>query len=99
VAAKGGKLRAAQISATKEALDRNNPTNADQIRLQASLMEEKDCAILPQLLARLGLRQGQGYEAILATFKPEAPPSPADLMAAARPHCEATVSAAIPDGG
>jgi hypothetical protein len=34
----------------------------------------------------------------LATFKPEAP-SPADLMAVARPHCEATVSAAIPDGG
>ena len=47
------------ISAANEAGDRNNPTNAVQIRLRASLMGQKDCVILPQLSARLGLRQGQ----------------------------------------
>jgi len=51
--------RRTRISATNEARDRNNPTNADQIRLQASLMRAKDCVILPQLSAPLGLRQGQ----------------------------------------
>jgi hypothetical protein len=34
------------------------PTNAVQIRLRASLIGQKDCVILPQLSARLGLRQG-----------------------------------------
>src|SRR5258705_14004774 len=47
------------ISAANEAGDRNNPTNAVQIRLRASLIGQKDCVILPQLSARLGLRQGQ----------------------------------------
>src|SRR5260370_27652738 len=47
------------ISAANEAGDRNNPINAVQIRLRASLMGQKDCVILPQLSARLGLRQGQ----------------------------------------
>src|SRR4030081_3706906 len=46
------------ISAANEAGDRNNPTNAVQIRLRASLIAQKDCVILPQLSARLGLRQG-----------------------------------------
>jgi hypothetical protein len=31
-----------------------------QIRLRASLMGQKDCVILPQLSARLGLRKGHG---------------------------------------
>src|SRR5258708_34586710 len=48
------------ISAANEAGDRNNPTNAVQIRLRASLIGQKDCVILPQLSARLGLRQGHG---------------------------------------
>jgi hypothetical protein len=39
--------------------DRNNPTNAVQIRLKASFIGQKDCVIPPQLSARLGLRQGQ----------------------------------------
>src|ERR1035437_3037188 len=38
---------------------RNNPINAVQIRLQASFIGQKDCVILPQLSARLSLRQGQ----------------------------------------
>src|SRR5258707_14367930 len=47
-----------RVSAANEARDRNNPTNAVQIRLQASLIRAKDCVILPQLSAPLGLRQG-----------------------------------------
>jgi hypothetical protein len=48
-------------SAANEARDRNSPTNAVRIRLQASLIGKKDCAILPQLSARLDLRQGQEW--------------------------------------
>ena len=51
--------RRTRISASNEARDRNNPTNTDQIRLQPSLISQNDCLILPQLSARLGLRQGQ----------------------------------------
>src|ERR1700737_1670516 len=51
--------RRSRVSAANEARDRNNPTNAVQIRLQASLIRAKDCVILPQLSAPLGLRQGQ----------------------------------------
>jgi hypothetical protein len=40
-----------RISASNEALDRNNPTNADQTKLQPSLIEKKDCVILPLLPA------------------------------------------------
>jgi hypothetical protein len=50
--------RRTRISAANEARDRNNPLNAVQIRLQASLMGQKDCVILPLLSAGLGLRQG-----------------------------------------
>src|SRR5258708_7114772 len=46
---------------SNEAGDRNNPTNAVQIRLQASFIGQKDCVILHQLSARLSLRQGQAY--------------------------------------
>jgi hypothetical protein len=53
----GGARDRARISATNEALDQDSPTNADQIRLQASLIGAKDCVILPQLAASLGLRQ------------------------------------------
>src|SRR5258705_11377875 len=57
------------ISAANEAGDRNNPTNGVQIRLRASLMGQKDCAILPQLSARLGLRQGQDEMRILSAVR------------------------------
>ena len=51
-----------KISAANEDRVRNNPINAVQIRLQASFIGQKDCVILPQLSARLGLRQGQDRE-------------------------------------
>jgi nucleoside-diphosphate-sugar epimerase len=41
-----------------------------------------------------------GFEAMSPRdIQARSAPSPADLMAAVRPHCEATVSAAIPDRG
>jgi hypothetical protein len=53
------------ILATNEARDRNNRTNAVQIRLHASPIGQKHCAILHPLPARLGLRQGQSIISIL----------------------------------
>jgi hypothetical protein len=53
------KLMTKDISASSVARDRNNPTSANQTRLQASLIRPKHCAIRPQLPAGLGFRQGQ----------------------------------------
>src|ERR1700730_6711518 len=64
--------RRTRTSAANEARDRNNPTNAVQIRLKASFIGQKDCVIPPQLSARLGLRQGQegmGPSAIAKALK------------------------------
>jgi hypothetical protein len=45
--------RTIRISTSNEAFDRNKPTNADQTRLQLSLIEWKDCVVLHRLPARL----------------------------------------------
>ena len=52
------------FSASSEALDRNAPTNANQIRLQTSRIRQEHRPIRYQLPARLSFRQGQ--EAIKA---------------------------------